>query len=59
MTVHIHHALLTKPKSYKFALKTPQWKQAMEEEIKALNDNNAWHLVIPPPYKHHRLQMDL
>ncbi|KAK9181063.1 hypothetical protein WN944_024200 [Citrus x changshan-huyou] len=36
------------PKTLKSALKNPIWVTAMEEEIKALHDNNTWHLVLRP-----------
>lgn len=43
-----HKAMVVEPKSYKSALKIPQWKQAMEEDMKALEDNHTWDLVTPP-----------
>ncbi|XP_024041750.1 uncharacterized protein LOC112098966 [Citrus clementina] len=36
------------PKSWKFAIKQPHWKSAMEEEIRALEHNETWVLVPRP-----------
>ena len=40
--------ILIEPSSYEEASKGPQWRKAMEEEIKALNDNQTWDLVPRP-----------
>lgn len=39
------------PKSYKQAIKLDHWKEAMETEIKALQDNQTWKLTDLPPGK--------
>ncbi|KAL5700926.1 UTP-monosaccharide-1-phosphate uridylyltransferase [Ranunculus cassubicifolius] len=39
------------PKSFSQAVKLPQWKEAMEKEIEALEKNNTWSLVFLPPNK--------
>ena len=36
------------PKSYKYALRLPQWQEAMKQELKALHDNHTWTLVPRP-----------
>lgn len=45
----------TEPRSYKEAiqcLEKDKWIEAMNEEIKCLNDNNTWNLVNLPESKH-------
>ena len=39
---------LTTPKSYKTALQTSHWKEAMQQEIQALHENHTWDLVPRP-----------
>lgn len=39
---------ITEPKTAKQALRVPHWKQAMCEEIEALNKNKTWTLVPCP-----------
>jgi len=52
-----HSAFLTtitkivKPRHYKDAIKDPRWRQAMTEEIYALEDNQAWTIEDWPPGK--------
>ena len=44
----VDEPILVEPSSYEEASKGPQWRKAMEEEIKALNDNQTWDLVPRP-----------
>jgi len=37
----VDEPILVEPSSYEEASKGPQWRKAMEEEIKALNDNQT------------------
>jgi hypothetical protein len=37
------------PKTYKSALLDPNWAAAMQDEYKALVENDTWQLVPPPP----------
>ena len=37
----VNEPILIEPSSYEEASKGPQWRKAMEEEIKALNDNQT------------------
>ena len=37
------------PKSFKEAMKHEGWRQSMQEEIKALEDNGTWTLEDIPP----------
>lgn len=37
------------PKTYRGALADPNWREAMIEEFSALQTNNTWDLVPPPP----------
>ncbi|PNY18109.1 retrovirus-related Pol polyprotein from transposon TNT 1-94 [Trifolium pratense] len=39
------------PKSVRSALSDPKWKQAMQDEYKALMDNKTWSLVPLPPHR--------
>ena len=51
---HALHAQLeqyTEPKSYEEAAKKPEWIQAIQKEIEALNNNNTWDLVDLPAGK--------
>ncbi|XP_074299740.1 uncharacterized protein LOC141630896 [Silene latifolia] len=41
----------TEPNSFKEAICDPKWKQAMEEEIAALEANNTWSIVDLPSNK--------
>ncbi|XP_074267284.1 uncharacterized protein LOC141590608 [Silene latifolia] len=42
-----HH----EPSSFKEALQVPQWREAMQKEIEALERNNTWSLEPLPPTK--------
>ena len=54
---HQHKALLTSlhneyiPMNYNEALTIPHWKQAMIEELKALETNHTWDIIHLPPLK--------
>ena len=37
------------PKTYRSALADPNWRAAMEEEFRALQQNSTWELVPRPP----------
>ena len=39
------------PSSYEQAQASSGWRQAMDEEIKALYDNKTWELTVLPPGK--------
>ena len=39
------------PKNFKEAISSHIWKQAMEEELQALDDNKTWDIVKLPPGK--------
>ncbi|KAL9413753.1 hypothetical protein AB3S75_027454 [Citrus x aurantiifolia] len=41
----------TEPKSFKQAMLDENWRNAMSEEIKALEDNQTWNLTSLPPNK--------
>lgn len=46
-----HASVLVEPKTYKQAIKCQdkeKWILAMEEELRAIRDNNTWTLVDPP-----------
>ncbi|XP_062100723.1 uncharacterized mitochondrial protein AtMg00820-like [Humulus lupulus] len=43
---------ITKPQSYKDACIQPQWKQAMNSELKAPEANNTWTLTCLPQRCH-------
>lgn len=46
-----HNQSLVEPISYTHAATQPLWIEAMEKEIKALNDNKTWDIVELPPGK--------
>lgn len=37
------------PRGFKYAAKHPHWMAAMDEEMRALANNNTWELVPRPP----------
>ena len=39
------------PKHYNHAVLDPKWREAMANEIKALEANNTWSLTFLPPGK--------
>lgn len=39
------------PRDFKEASKDPRWIDAMQSEIKALEDNSTWSIVEVPPGK--------
>ncbi len=39
-------ASVEEPGTYREAVSTPKWKQAMENEMKSLKTNDVWELVI-------------
>ena len=41
----------TEPRSFKEAMKDVRWKESMQEEIRALEDNGTWTLEVLPPGK--------
>lgn len=45
------HALLasSEPKGFRSAAKNPGWLAAMDDEMKALHQNDTWDLVPRPP----------
>ncbi|CAH9056118.1 unnamed protein product [Cuscuta europaea] len=53
-----HHCFIAslskipEPKSYKQAVKFTEWKNAMNDEIKVLENNNTWVLVDLPANQH-------
>jgi hypothetical protein len=44
----VDESIPIEPSSYEEATKGPEWRKAMEEEIKALNENQTWDLVPRP-----------
>ena len=48
------------PRSIQEALKIPEWKEAVEEEAKALEKNETWFVTrLPMGKKGSKLQMDI
>jgi len=47
-SIMLHHH---EPQSYKEASTDPHWKQAMQEELQALEKTHTWDLVDPPSDK--------
>jgi hypothetical protein len=45
-------SVIVEPKSYKQALQSEEWCEAMDNEIKALELNNTWSVVDLPASKH-------
>ena len=43
---------LSEPVSYREAIREPQWRNAMAEELTALHQTHTWDLVPLPPGKH-------
>ncbi|GAA0144008.1 transmembrane signal receptor [Lithospermum erythrorhizon] len=39
------------PRSFKEAMKFPEWREAMKKEIEALENNGTWSMVTLPPGK--------
>jgi transposase InsO family protein len=44
----VDDSIPSEPSSYEEAAQGPEWRKAMEEEIKALNENQTWDLVPRP-----------
>lgn len=49
MCFNLKLSSLTEPPSYTKVVSDPNWKQAIQHELQALNDNNTWDLVPLPP----------
>ena len=43
---------IVEPKSYKQAIQSEEWHEAMDNEIEALELNNTWSVVDLPASKH-------
>ena len=41
----------TEPKAFAEAVKSPQWHDAMQQEIQALENNGTWSVQVLPPGK--------
>ena len=46
--LHVSSSILSKPVNVAFAIKQPEWLEAMKEEFAALTHNNTWTLVPRP-----------
>lgn len=42
-------SLLKEPTTYAQAIHRPLWKQAMQQELQALEANNIWYVTTLPP----------
>ncbi|KAL4355035.1 hypothetical protein GQ457_06G000650 [Hibiscus cannabinus] len=47
-TTLVNESIPIEPSNYEEATRNSEWKKAMEEEIKALNENQTWDLVPKP-----------
>ena len=50
----LHNVSVEEPKSFKDADGDPNWKAAMEEELKSIRDNDTWALA-ELPHGHHAI----